>query len=145
MTDLENLIPQPQEITVNGESLAITPLKVGQLPGFLRAITPVMQHLSGPQIDWLALFGQHGEDLLGAMAIAVNKPRTWVDALPADAAIVLCAKVMEVNADFFTRMVLPQLDGLFAHIPKVGSQQVNPATPSNPMANPTSGLTPPSS
>ena len=113
MNDLEQLIPQPVELTVGGETLAIKPLKVGQMPAFLRAISPVMQHLTRAEIDWLTLFGEQGDDLLAAIAIAVAKPRQWVDDLAADEAILLAAKVIEVNADFFTRTVLPKLDGLF--------------------------------
>jgi len=114
MTDsLEKLIPQATVVQIAGESIAISPLKVGQLPAFLRVISPVMAQLSAPQIDWLALFGERGDDLLSAIAIAVRKPREWVDDLAADDALLLAAKVMEVNADFFTRTVIPKLDGLF--------------------------------
>lgn len=113
MNDLEKLIPQAVDLSVGGETLAIKPLKVGQMPAFLRAISPIMQHLTRPEIDWLALFGEQGDDLLSAIAIAVAKPRPWVDDLAADEAILLAAKVIEVNADFFTRTVLPKLDGLF--------------------------------
>jgi len=114
MSDLETLIPQGAELVIDGEPLVIKPLKVGQLPAFLRAISPVMQHLSSAEIDWLALFGQRGDDLLSAIAIAVGKPRGWVDELATDEAIVLAAKVIEVNADFFTRTVMPKLDRAFA-------------------------------
>ncbi len=114
MSDLDKLVPQACEITLAGETVSVKPLKVGQMPAFLRAITPVMQQISGEGIDWLALFGQQGDDLLTAVSIAVGKPRAWVDDLAADEAIVLAAKVIEVNADFFTRTVMPRLDDLFA-------------------------------
>ncbi len=114
MSDLDKLVPQACEITLAGETVSVKPLKVGQMPAFLRAITPVMQQISGEGIDWLALFGQQGDDLLTAVSIAVGKPREWVDDLAADEAIVLAAKVIEVNADFFTRTVMPRLDDLFA-------------------------------
>lgn len=114
MSDLDKLVPQACEITLAGETVSVKPLKVGQMPAFLRAITPVMQQISGDGIDWLALFGQQGDDLLTAVSIAVGKPRAWVDDLAADEAIVLAAKVIEVNADFFTRTVMPRLDDLFA-------------------------------
>ncbi|MDC6176267.1 hypothetical protein C2I33_00185 [Ralstonia solanacearum] len=116
MDDLDKLIPQPAELTVDGESLVILPLKVGRLPDFLRAISPVLQQLNTPQIDWLGLFIEHGDDLLQAVAIAVGKPRTWVDDLAADEAILLAAKVVEVNADFFTRTVLPRLNVLIDQV-----------------------------
>ena len=114
MSDLETLIPQAVELVIDGEPLAIKPLKVRQMPAFLRAITPVMQQIGGDGIDWLALFGERGDDLLTAVSIAVGKPRAWVDELAADEAILLAAKVIEVNADFFTRTVMPRLDGVLA-------------------------------
>ncbi|MHA6829337.1 hypothetical protein ACQUJV_24430 [Ralstonia pseudosolanacearum] len=128
MDDLDTLIPQPVGLVVGGETLAIEPLKVGRLPAFLRAISPTLQQLKAPQIDWLALFIEHGDDLLQAVAIAVDKPRAWVDGLAADEAILLAAKVVEVNADFFTRTVLPRLDGLFA---QVTQSAASGSTPSN--------------
>ena len=114
MSDLDTLVPQACEVTLAGETVSVKPLKVGQMPAFLRAITPVMQQISGDGIDWLALFGERGDDLLTAVSIAVGKPREWVDDLAADEAIVLAAKVIEVNADFFTRTVMPRLEDLFA-------------------------------
>ena len=120
MSELETLIPTPVEVIVNGEPLAIRPLKVGQMPAFLRAISPVMQHLTADEIDWLALFGERGDDLLSAIAIAIGKPRAWVDELAADEAILLAMKVIDVNADFFTRSVIPKLGGLFEQVSQGG-------------------------
>ncbi|MCK4125672.1 hypothetical protein HFK83_25380 [Ralstonia pseudosolanacearum] len=128
MDDLDKLIPQAAELVVGGEALAIEPLKVGRLPAFLRAISPTLQQLNAPSIDWLGLFIEHGEDLLQAVAIAVDKPRVWVDALAADEAILLAAKVVEVNADFFTRTVLPRLDGLFAHVTQAAASGSTPSS-----------------
>jgi hypothetical protein len=111
MSELETMVPQGIELLIAGEPLLVKPLKVGQLPGFLRAISPVMQQMASSEIDWLGLFGERGDDLLSAIAIAVAKPRAWVDELAADEAILLAAKVIEVNADFFTRTVMPRLNG----------------------------------
>ena len=130
MNDLDTLVPQGIELVIDGEPLVIKPLKVGQLPGFLRAISPVMQQISSTEIDWLALFGERGDDLLSAIAIAVGKPRVWVDELAADEAILLAAKVIEVNADFFTRTVMPRLDGVLAAGLKVPAAKVG-LTPSS--------------
>lgn len=128
MSDLDTLVPQSLEVVIAGETVRIGPLRVGQLPGFLRAITPVMQRISSADIDWLSLFGERGDDLLLAIAIAVGKPRAWVDDLAADEAILLAAKVIEVNADFFTRTVMPRLDGvLAAGVRAPGAVQVNAA------------------
>lgn len=116
MSDLEKLLPQGVSLTIAGETLTVKPLKVGQLPGFLRAITPVMQQITGTGIDWWAVIGERGGDLLSAIAIAVGKPRDWVDDLDADDAVLLASTVIEVNADFFTRQVMPRLSALFAQV-----------------------------
>lgn len=131
MSDLDKLVPQAVEISLAGEIVAIKPLKIGQMPAFLRAITPVMQQLGGNGIDWLALFGEHGDDLLTAVSIAIGKPRTWVDALDADEAILVAAKVIEVNADFFTRTVMPRLDGLIAQTSAAVAVTTAGSTPSS--------------
>lgn len=134
MSDLDTLVPQATEVVIGGETVRLSPLKVGQLPGFLRAISPVMQQISSADIDWLSLFGERGDDLLSAIAIAVGKPRAWVDDLAADEAILLAAKVIEVNADFFTRTVMPRLDGVLA-----AGVKVSAANPGNAAA--TIGIT----
>ena len=131
MSDLESLIPQAVELVIDGEPLAIKPLKVGQMPAFLRAITPVMQQIGGDGIDWLTLFGERGDDLLTAVSIAIGKPRAWVDELAADEAILLAAKVIEVNADFFTRTVMPRLNGEMGGLMAQASTVAAGSTPSS--------------
>ncbi|PAT41981.1 DUF6631 family protein [Vandammella animalimorsus] len=136
MNDLDTLVPQGAEVTLAGETLHILPLKVGQMPAFVRAISPMMQQLARDHIDWLELFGMHGDALLTAVSIATGKPRTWIDALDADEAIVLAAKVIEVNADFFTRKVMPRLNQelgvLFAQVEEQVNEQAMKGTGSTP-------------
>ncbi len=131
MSDLDKLVPQAVELSLAGEIVAIKPLKIGQMPAFLRAITPVMQQLGGNGIDWLALFGEHGDDLLTAVSIAIGKPRAWVDALDADEAILVAAKVIEVNADFFTRTVMPRLNEQMGGLFEQASTATAGSTPSS--------------
>ena len=131
MSDLDKLVPQAVEISLAGDVVAIKPLKIGQMPAFLRAITPVMQQLGSNGIDWLALFGEHGDDLLTAVSIAIGKPRAWVDALDADEAILVAAKVIEVNADFFTRTVMPRLNEQMGGLFEQASTATAGSTPSS--------------
>ena len=131
MSDLDKLVPQAVELSLAGDVVAIKPLKIGQMPAVLRAITPVMQQLGGNGIDWLALFGEHGDDLLTAVSIAIGKPRAWVDALDADEAILVAAKVIEVNADFFTRTVMPRLNEQMGGLFEQASTATAGSTPSS--------------
>lgn len=128
MSGLDDLIATETLVHVGGEAILLAPLKVGQLPAFLRAISPVISELNGQSIDWLALFGAHGDALLGAIAIAIRKPLDWVENLNADEALLLAARVMEVNADFFTRAVIPRLGDLLGQGAAMqGSTALDPA------------------
>jgi hypothetical protein len=105
---LETFVPEPIVVEIAGETLSIAPLKVGELPTFIRAIRPFAQHLT-QDVDWLALFGERGEDLVSALAVAIRKPREWVAARELDEAIRLSEAVFEVNADFFIQRLAPVL------------------------------------
>ncbi len=122
MSELDTLMPAPLELTIAGEMLQLTPLRVGQLPAFLRNVEPIVRELASPSIDWLSLFGTHGDAVLNAIAIATGKPRDWLDGLTTDAAIELAARVIEVNADFFIRAVLPRIEAVTAQISKLEAQ-----------------------
>jgi hypothetical protein len=122
MTDnsLAALPPVPETVVIAGETIEISPLKVGELPAFLRAIRPFAEHL-GAEVDWLRLFGERGEDVVIALSVAVRRPRDWVAGLPLDAAIRLAEVVVEVNADFFIRQVTPALLRLGGRIETISS------------------------
>lgn len=107
MDDLA-LPPVPVALVVADEALELTPLKVGELPAFTRAIRPFAERL-GTEPDWLALLAEYGESVLAAIAVASRRPRPWIDDLELDEAIRLAEALLEVNADFFVRRVSPQI------------------------------------
>lgn len=100
------LPPVPTALVIDGESLELTPLKVGELPAFARAVQPLVDSLSVSN-DWMALLTQHGEAVIAAVAIASRRPEAWVAGLEIDEAVRLADAVFEVNADFFIRRLLP--------------------------------------
>lgn len=103
------LPPLPVSIEIRGEMLDLTPLRVGELPAFVRAIRPFAAQLT-TAVDWLGLFADHGEALLEALALASRCPRLWIEGLALDEAIRLAEALLEVNADFFIRRVSPEID-----------------------------------
>ena len=127
---LAALPPLSSSIEIAGEVLELSPLKVGELPTFVRAIRPLAQHL-GTEVDWLALFGERGDDVLLALAVAIRRPRAWVADLPLDAAIRLAEAVFEVNADFFIRRLLPSVTQAAARIGQTLESPTRGAMPSN--------------
>ena len=102
------LPPVPVVLVIGGERLELTPIRVGELPAFARAVQPVAASLSASP-DWLALMADHGETVIEAVAIATRRPVEWVAGLGLDEAVRLAEAVFEVNADFFIQRVLPSL------------------------------------
>lgn len=107
-TQFDALPPVPTSILIGGETLEITPLKVGELPAFARAVRPIASKLS-PSPDWLRLLSEDGESVILALAIACRRPPDWVSALALDEAILLAEAVFGANADFFIRRVVPEV------------------------------------
>ena len=102
------LPPVPVTLVIGGERLELTPLKVGDVPAFARAIQPAAASLSASP-DWLELLALHGEAVVEAVAIASRSPLEWVRDLELDDAVRLAEAVFEVNANFFIQRVLPSL------------------------------------
>lgn len=102
------LPPIPETLVIGGETLDITPLKVGELPIFARAVRPIAGKL-GPDPDWLRLLSEDGESVILSLAIACRRPPEWVSNLALDEAIRLAEVVFEANADFFIRRVVPEI------------------------------------
>jgi hypothetical protein len=110
MTDNSFIALPPIEtsIVIAGEMIELTPIKIGELPAFSRAVQPLAIHLSASP-DWLALIAEHGDTLINALVIATRRPREWITALELDDAVRLASTVFEVNADFFIQRLLPSV------------------------------------
>jgi hypothetical protein len=95
------LPPVPVSVEIAGEHIDLTPLKVGEVPAFARAVQPIAAGLSASP-DWLALLAEHGEAVIAAIAIATRRPVDWVAGLDLDEAVRLAEAVFGVNADFLS-------------------------------------------
>lgn len=132
--DLETIQPTTESVVVGDKEITVRPVKVGQLPAFLRAVQPIIASLaassassppggqgSGDQLadgaldlqlselDLLSLFTEHADNLLEAVAIVSGQPREFLDELELDQAAQLAMAAWRVNQDFFARRVLPHL------------------------------------
>lgn len=116
-TELETLITQPVEIEINGEMLEIKPLTIGQLTRVMKALKPALADING-DINITILAADHGDTLLSAVAAATGKDVAWLDKLQTDDFIRLAGNLLEVNADFFTRRVLPEITAAVERIEK---------------------------
>lgn len=124
------LPPVPVFVEIAGERIDLTPLKVGEVPAFARAIQPIAASLSASP-DWLALLAEHGEAVIAAVAIATRRPVEWVAYLDLDEAVHLAEAVFGVNADFFIRRLLPSVTQAAARIGQALENPTPGAMPSN--------------
>lgn len=124
------LPPVPVTLVIGGERLELTPLKVGDVPAFARAVQPVAASLSASP-DWLALLAEHGEAVIDAVAIASRRPPEWVTNLALDEAVRLAEAVFEVNADFFIQRVLPSLTEAATRVSQTLRARIPGAMPSS--------------
>ena len=124
------LPPVPAFVEIAGEHIELTPLKVGEVPAFARAVQPIAASLSASP-DWLAILAEHGEAVIAALAIATRRPVDWVAGLDLDEAVRLAEVVFGVNADFFIRRLLPSVTQAAARIGLTLERPISGATPSN--------------
>ena len=124
------LPPVPLSIEIASEHIDLTPLKVGEVPAFARAVQPIAAGLSASP-DWLALLAEHGDAVIAAIAIATRRPVDWVAGLDLDEAVHLAEAVFGVNADFFIRRLLPSVTQAAARIGQALESPTHGAMPSN--------------
>ena len=124
------LPPVPLSIEIAGERIDLTPLKVGEVPAFARAVQPIAAGLSASP-DWLALLAEHGEAVIATIAIATRRPVVWVAGLDLDEAVRLAEAVFGVNADFFIRRLLPSVTQAAARIGQALESPTTGAMPSS--------------
>lgn len=124
------LPPVPLSIEIAGERIDLTPLKVGEVPAFARAVQPIAAGLSASP-DWLALLAEHGEAVIATIAIATRRPVVWVAGIDLDEAVRLAEAVFGVNADFFIRRLLPSVTQAAARIGQTLESPTPGVTPSS--------------
>ena len=119
--ELATLFPSKEVTLSTGEVLNISPFKFGQLPLALKLSTKISHLLaklvqSGDLKDKNQLAGsiiylisEGGEDLLSLVGLGIGKDREWFDTLQSDDGVVITVAFLEVNLDFFTKKMMPQL------------------------------------
>ena len=112
---MDLIAPATVPVQFRGEVLTVAPLVVGKLPAFSRLVRPVVaDFFSGQHPEWLssddAMFNDimelHGEAVIEALAIAVDRPADFIGGTQDAAELLALARtVVEENRDFFIRAV----------------------------------------
>lgn len=127
--DLKTLFPS-EVVTVTGEPLTVHPFYFGQLSRVVKFCKPIAEALLSSGIMTITtnadntanitlnsdfvpklfqIMDDGAEPLLCLVALAVGKPREWLDKIPLDEGILLTQKLWDMNSDFFVKRVMPML------------------------------------
>ncbi|HHW4679010.1 MAG TPA: hypothetical protein ACQGQH_06070 [Xylella sp.] len=75
MNDFDVFPPTPLTLEIAEIALAITPIRIGEIPALLAAVRPFAHRLGDGDPDWLALLADHGDALITAIAVASRRPQ----------------------------------------------------------------------
>jgi hypothetical protein len=120
--DLATLIPDGQKVIIvddagNSEELHIRPFVWKQFRQVARLVQPIQMHTDeNGDLNLMKLVGDHGEEVTDIIVVATGKPKEWVDGLNLTSILPLAAAVLQVNRDFFSQKLGPQLRDLAARL-----------------------------
>ncbi len=115
MADLSIISPEAVKVSFRDRDIELTPLKVGQIPAFARAIKPVAGALSEAAVTGTLNAGLimevmiQGESLVDSISIATGVPVAELNDSTADQLLVLAVAAIKVNADFFKGRLAPAI------------------------------------
>lgn len=122
MSNEMNTLFPGKEIQLNtGETITIKPFTFGQLPKAIKIGQKIggllanmyqqgkFEDQSQTSANLMLILSEGGEDLINLMSLGINKPRDWFDQLQGDDGLNLTIAFLEVNIDFFTKKMMPQI------------------------------------
>lgn len=113
--EFDAIAPEPIRVQFRGESIDLTPLRIGDLPAFSRLVRPAIAEFSGDRHpEWADnedlmvadMTDLHGEAILEAAAIASGRDVEWIRGAESTGEIMgLITAIVEINRDFFYRSI----------------------------------------
>lgn len=109
-------------ISTRAGDVVIEPMRMGKLKAFSDAIQPVFGEIASmvgddaKQQDIPSLIARHYDDLVALVCVACPVQRAHIDDMHLDDFVSLVGAVIEVNADFFTKSLLPTMKGVFGSL-----------------------------
>lgn len=118
--ELEILFKEPKVYRIGDEEIKIRTFTFGELPrviALLRGVGGTFAHYQAQgklnSVEAIMdIVATGGENLIATLAINVGKPREWFDTLPADTGVELLFDFLKMNIGFFTKRVVPILQGM---------------------------------
>lgn len=149
MDTLDIHYPHPRHVKVdNGQDIEVWPLRTRQFGPFKRAAEPLLGLYNAlaarkpgdldwesflillPETELAALLADHMDDLIVAVAVALERKPEWVGALFLDDVLALVRAIIGANLDFFLQNLLPRIGAMMAENPPNPIPGATPSTPS---------------
>lgn len=129
MSELKNLASKCVTVSVSGEDIEISPMRVGAWAAFLVAADPFIRQLSEPGTEiGVQILTEHPKAILSAVSVATKLSKDKIDGLYPDEFTNLLQAVLEVNVGFFTQRVSPvvtQLMKTVSNLTQIGDLSSN--------------------
>lgn len=113
------LLTVPEKVVeLHDRRWKITPVRVGRLAEFAKAVNPLMDKLAAAidgEGDLIDIISNNAGSMIDVISIGARIPREEVEDMLADEFIVVAAAVVTVNASFFVsrlQVVLPKMSRL---------------------------------
>ncbi|MCE3608075.1 hypothetical protein LXA47_31385 [Massilia sp. P8910] len=130
-SELEILFPEV-EIEVRGEPIRISPFKVGKwikVMKMVSAMQPIIaKHIKGEDVNMMGIMFDAGDPVMDLIALAINKPRAWLDEASGDEAIRIATVVFNQNKEEFVKKMMPLLGDLLGLVGTNAAEGKAPAS-----------------
>lgn len=113
----KQLLRAPVEVSLAGETFQIKEIPWGKHHLVSAKLLPVFMSAKiqeGQPFDLTDILVAGGEAIMDVLAIAINRPRSFMDEITYDEGKALLSAVMETNKELFAKKVLPDLMRLMA-------------------------------
>ena len=119
--ELNTLFPGKEITLSTGEIINIKPFTFGQLPKALKLGQKIgvlladlykqgkFDEQANTTTNLMLILSEGGEDLMSLISLGIGKDRAWFDNLQGDDGLTLTIAFLEVNIDFFTKKMMPQI------------------------------------
>ncbi len=108
MEEISKVFACGVEVTVGGEKIEVTPLKMKQIIEMRRISDELFTAITSGE-DLLRTFVKHSDEISELISIVISKPVEWLNELTIDEVVHLLAMIVYVNADLFKKKILPIL------------------------------------
>jgi len=117
--DLNVLLPLSRSVVVKDETLTIEPFlfkDIKKVSGYVAIFRNNMAQGEKEDVSLLDIAINHSDEILEVIGLATSKDATWCGKLDVASVLELIGAIVEVNLDFFSRLLFPRVKEMMERI-----------------------------